>query len=169
MSGEIVNRVANSKLMTIDLEDLYPKGERVLFDISDWLFEGFVLKEKDFREKALEHDWESYHGKYVAMHCSTDAIIPSWAYLLLATYLQGHANKVITGDLELLENLIFQEVLNELPLESYKNKPVIIKGCSELPVPPTAYVTITSLLIPLVSSLMFGEACSTVPIYKKRR
>lgn len=168
MSGEIVNRVANSKLMTIDLEELYPEGERVLFDISDWLLEGLVLKEMDFREKALTHDWDSYDQKYVAIHCSTDAIIPSWAYLLLTSYLQGHALKTVIGDLDLLENLIFQEVLSQLSLEAYRNKPVIIKGCSELPVPPTAYSTLTSLLIPVVSSLMFGEACSTVPIYKNK-
>ncbi len=167
MSAEIVNRVANSKLVTFDLEDLYPQGERVLFDISDWLLEGFVLREKPFREAAKAHDWSVYQGKFVALHCSTDAIVPGWAYMLITTYLTPYAKKVVTGDLELLNSILYSEVIQELDVSQYADKPVIVKGCSNKPVPQNAYIQIIEKLQPVVKSLMYGEACSSVPLFKK--
>ena len=169
MAGEIVNRVANSVLMTIDLEELYPKGERVLFDIKDWLFEGIILKEKDFRNHVQNHDWSQYKDSYVALTCSEDAIIPSWAYLLLTSELAPFAKEVVVGSLELLETSIFQEIIQNLSVENYKDKPVIIKGCSEKPIPPSAFSFLIKKIQPIAKSLMFGEACSTVPLYKKKK
>jgi hypothetical protein len=169
MAGEIVNRVAGSKLVTIDLEDFYPAGERVLIDLKDWLYEGLVLREKDFRASVKEHDWSVYEGKYAAIHCSTDAIIPSWAYLLVSISLAPYANKVVVGSLELLESQLFESIIESLPLEPYENRPVIIKGCSEKNIPETAYASLVSRLFPVVSSLMYGEACSSVPLFKKKK
>ncbi|PZD78433.1 DUF2480 family protein [Mesonia sp. K7] len=169
MEGEIVNRVANSKLVTIDLEDYYPKGERVLLDIKDWLYEGFLLREKDFRESVRTYDWSQYQDKYVALHCSSDAIIPSWAYLLLMTQLSPFAKKVVVGDLKLLETVIFQEIICQLEVHQYQNLPVIIKGCSNKPIPETSYLSLIAKLQPVVKSIMYGEACSTVPLYKKSK
>jgi len=169
MSGEIVNRVANSKLITFDLEDFFPEGERRLLDISDWLFEGFILKEKEFRESVKQHQWDQYLNQYVAITCSSDAIIPSWAYLLISTALAPFAKKFVVGDLNLLENMIFQEVIFSIPLEQFKDVPVIIKGCSNKEIPDTAYALMCQRLVPVVSSLMFGEACSSVPLFKKKK
>ncbi|MDT0642008.1 DUF2480 family protein [Zunongwangia sp. F363] len=167
MSTEIVNRVANSKLVTFNLEDYYPYGERVLFDIKDWLLEGFVLREGTFREKAAEHDWSQYQDKLVALTCSTDAIVPAWAYMLLATYLQPYAKKTVTGNLEDLETILYTEVIQNLDVSALKDKPVIVKGCSHKPVPKNAYLLLIEKLQPVVRSLMYGEACSSVPLYKK--
>ncbi len=169
MSGEIINRVANSKLITLDLEDYYPVGDRMLLDISDWLFEGIILKEKDFRESVKNHDWNRYQDCYVAVTCSTDAIIPSWAYLLISASLAPYAKKFTIGDLDLLENLIFQEIISKIPLAQFENAPVIIKGCSEKSIPNSAFAQLTQRLVPVVSSLMFGEACSSVPLFKKKK
>ena len=169
MSGEIVNRVANSKLITLDLEDFYPEGKRNLLDISDWLYEGFILKEKEFRESVKQHDWEKYLGQYVAVTCSTDAIIPSWAYLLISAALAPFAKKFVVGNLDLLENMIFQEIITDISLEQFKGVPVIIKGCSNKYIPDSAYALMCKRLVPVVSSLMFGEACSSVPLYKKKK
>ena len=169
MSGEIVNRVVNSKLITFDLEDFFPEGERRILDISDWLFEGFILKEKEFRESVKQHQWDQYFNQYVAITCSTDAIIPSWAYLLISTALAPFAKKFVVGNLDLLENMIFQEVISSIPLEQFTNVPVIIKGCSNKQIPDTAYVLMCQRLVPVVSSLMFGEACSSVPLFKKKK
>lgn len=169
MDNEIVNRVANSKLLTIDLEDFYPDGERILLDISDWLFEGIILKEKDFRESLQNHDWTQYKNAYIALACKTDAIIPSWAYLLISTYLSPYAKKVVVGNLELLETSIFQDIINNLDFTVYKDSPVIIKGCSSKPIPETASVMLVEKLVPVAKNIMFGEACSTVPLYKKAR
>ncbi|UCE92747.1 MAG: DUF2480 family protein [Flavobacteriaceae bacterium] len=168
MSGEIVNRVANSKLITIDLEDLYPKGKRVLFDISQWLYEGLILREKDFRESVKGHNWEQYQDSYVALHCSTDAIIPSWAYLLISASLSPYAKKCVVGDLELLENIIFNDIIQNFSVEEFKDRPVIVKGCSDKKIPESAYVELCQKLVPVVRSLMFGEACSSVPLFKKK-
>lgn len=168
MSGEIVNRVAKSKLKTLDLEDFFPEGERLLLDISQWLFEGIILKEKDFRASVSEHRWEQYQDKYVAVTCSSDAIIPSWAYLLISVALAPYAKKIVVGDLELLENMIFQEVVATIPLDSFAGSPVIIKGCSDKNIPDSAFAQITQRLLPVVNSLMFGEACSSVPLFKKK-
>lgn len=167
MSDEIINRVANSKLITIDLEDYYPKGERVLFDIKDWLLEGLVLREKDFRQQASEHNWEQYKHCFVALTCTTDAIIPAWAYMLLSTYLEPYATKTVIGDLNTLETSIYQHILSELDVTEFQDKPIIIKGCSNKPIPDNAYIQLTTKLKPIAKSIMYGEACSSVPLYKK--
>lgn len=167
MSSEIINRVANSKLVTFDLEDFYPKGERVLFDIKDWLLEGLVLREKVFRENALGYNWSVHKDSYVALTCSTDAIIPAWAYMLLATYLQPYAKKVVVGDLNTLETTLYTEIIQNIDVSSLSGMPVIIKGCSNKPVPENAYMLLIAKLQPVVKSLMYGEACSSVPLYKK--
>lgn len=166
---EIVNRVANSKLLTFNLEEIYPKGERVSFDISQWLMEGIVLRESDFREKAKEHDWSQYKGKFVALFCSTDAIVPGWAYLLLSLHLAPFAAKVTVGTLEELESILFAELLQNMDLSEYKDKPVIIKGCSHKPIPQNAYVLLAQKLQPIAKSIMYGEACSSVPLFKKSK
>ncbi len=168
MKDEIVNRVANSKLVTIDLEDYYPEGKRIIFDIKDWLHEGLVLREKDFREKAKSFDWSQYQNCYVALTCTTDATIPAWAYMLLVVYLEPFVEKAIIGDLEALETSIYQDILNQLDTSKYIDKPVIIKGCSHMPVPANAYVMLINRLKPIAGSIMYGEACSSVPLFKKR-
>ena len=167
MSKEIVNRVANSQLINIDLEDFYPEGERVLFDIKEWLFAEQILKEKDFRKSVKNHNWNTYQNKYIALTCSTEAIIPSWAYLLISVELSPFAKKIVVGNLETLEISIFQEIIDGLPVKNYINKPVIIKGCSNKPIPETAYTLLIARLLPLVKSIMYGEACSSVPLFKK--
>jgi hypothetical protein len=168
MTNEIVNRVANSKLQTIDLEDFYPEGERIVLDIKDWLYEGLVLREKEFRNYVKEHDWKQYKDSYVALTCSADAVIPGWAYMLLSTQLSPFVIKVFIGDLEALETSIYQEIIDTLDLEAFKDKPVIIKGCSNKPVPKNAYLLLTSRLMPVAKSIMYGEACSSVPLYKRK-
>lgn len=168
MEDEIVNKIANSGLITIDLEDYYPKGERVLFDIKDWLFEELLLKEKDFRAYVKEHNWEQYQDKYVALTCSTDAIIPGWAFILLAAELQPYAKRIVKGNLEQLETALYQEEIAKLDVSEFEDKRLIIKGCSNLPVPESAYIELVQKLRPIAKSLMYGEACSTVPLYKKR-
>ena len=167
MPDEIVNRVANSKLITIDLEDYYPEGKRVLFDIQDWLFEGLVLREKDFREKAKHFDWSQLKNTYVALTCSTDAIVPAWAYMFLIVKLEPFVEKAIIGDLEALETSIYQDIINQLDTAPFKDKPVIIKGCSNKPVPENAYAMLVNKLKSVARSIMYGEACSSVPLYKR--
>ncbi|WP_420385592.1 DUF2480 family protein [Roseivirga sp.] len=169
MEKEIVNRVAASPLVTIDLEEYYHHGERVVYDLAQNLFQGMILREKDLREFVKEHDWSLYEGKNVALTCTEDAIVPTWAYMLLATKLNGIAHKVVMGSLEVLEYALYQEALSKIDLESFRNKPVVIKGCGKLPVPESAYVELTMLLNPYVKSIMYGEPCSTVPVYKKPR
>ncbi len=166
--SEIVNRVAQSALVTFNLEDHYPKGERILLDIKDWLFEGFILREKEFRAAISSHNWAQYKDAYVALTCSTDAIIPGWAYMLIATELQLHAKKMLIGNLEQLETSLYQSIIEKLDLSEYKDKPVIIKGCSNKPVPPNAYLWITSKMQTVAKSVMYGEACSSVPLFKRR-
>src|SRR6218665_993806 len=160
MENEIINKVAQSGLITIDLEAFYPAGERVLFDIKDVLFQGLILREKDFREFIKNEDWNKYKDKYVALTCSADAIVPTWAYMLLATQLELVAKRVIFGDLETLEALLYSEILSKIHPEEYKDARVVIKGCGNLPVPKAAYVQITSLLRPFAKSIMYGEPCS---------
>jgi hypothetical protein len=164
----IKNRVANSVLVTIDLEDYYPLGDRIIFDIKEWLFEGIILKEKDFRASVKNHDWTQYNNCYVALTCSTDAIIPSWAFMLVTTELVPFAKKIIIGNLKELETSIFQDIISQLPTDSYKDKPIIIKGCSEKPIPETAYTQLITKLVPVVKSIMYGEACSTVPLFRSK-
>lgn len=169
MSDEIVNRVTQSSLVTIDLEDFYPKGTRSTIDIKQWLFHKLILREADFRDFLKEHDWSQYQNHYVALTCSADAIIPSWAYMLISTYLHPIAKKVVVGSLQNLETAIFQDIINALPTDPYKDKPIIIKGCANKPIPETAYIQLIEKLQPVARSIMFGEACSTVPLFKKRK
>ncbi|GLB50797.1 DUF2480 family protein [Neptunitalea lumnitzerae] len=168
MADEIVNRVANSKLVTVDLEELYPKGERIVFDIKDWLLEGFILREKDFRTAAKNHNWEQYTNTYVALTCSTDAIVPAWAYMLISTYVAPYAKKVIIGTLEELETAIYQDIISKTDFSYVKDAPVIVKGCSNKPVPPNAYLFLIEKIQPIAKSLMYGEACSSVPLFKNK-
>jgi hypothetical protein len=164
----IENRVANSGLVTIDLADFYHQGERVVFDIKELLFRGMILREKDFREFVKSHDWSQYQGKNIAFVCSADAIVPTWAYMLLAVSSEPYANRYVFGDLHLLETVLFQDALRRIDAEQYRDARVIIKGCSDIPVPVSAYVEITHKLAPYVKSIMYGEACSNVPIWKKK-
>jgi hypothetical protein len=166
---EIINRVASSSLISLDLEELYPEGERVVYDLKDNLFQGLMLREKDFREFLKQHDWTAYAGKHVAIVCSEDAIVPTWAYMLLALKLTPYAQTVFYGDLEALEAHLFEKALDRLDLESYRDKRVVVKGCSKKAVPTAAYVELTRRLTPLVQSLLFGEPCSTVPLYKRAK
>lgn len=168
MAEEIINRVAQSKLMVIDLEDYYPDGERIAFDIKDWLYEGLVLREKEFRTFVKDYDWSKHQNQFVALTCSSNAIVPAWAYMLLSLQLQPHAIKTIIGDLEALETSIFQEIINTLDVTPFLNKPIIIKGCSNKPVPTNANIMLADKLKPVVSSIMYGEACSSVPLYKRK-
>ncbi|WP_223032542.1 DUF2480 family protein [Hanstruepera marina] len=168
MSDEIINRVANSKLVTLDLEDYYPSGERILLDISKWLFESIVLREKDFRTHVKAHNWEQYQEKYVAVYCSTDAIIPAWAYMLISFELQPYSKLTVVGNLETLETVIYRDIIDQLDISDFQDKPVIIKGCSKKPVPLNAYNMISSKLKPIAKSVMFGEACSNVPLFKRK-
>lgn len=167
MSNEIVNRVANSQLKTIDLEDFYPQGTRTSIDIKNWLFHELILKETEFREHLKNHDWEQYNNKYVALTCSCDAIIPSWAFMLITTYLSPFAKKIVVGNLTALETSIYHEIIANFNIEEFINKPIIIKGCAQKPIPETAYIQLIEKLQPVAKSIMFGEACSTVPLYKK--
>ncbi|GLB53913.1 hypothetical protein NBRC110019_29540 [Neptunitalea chrysea] len=168
MADEIVNRVANSKLVTVDLEDYYPKGERMALDIKDWLLEEFILREKDFREHAKNHDWEQYKGTYVALTCSTDAIVPAWAFMLLSTYAVPHAKKVIIGTLEELETIIYKDIIAQTDFSFVEGAPVIVKGCANKPVPANAYIFLIEKILPIAKSLMYGEACSAVPLFKNK-
>lgn len=167
MEEEIVNRVAQSALINFDLEEYYDQSERVQIDIKDQLFNELVLREKDFRAFVKSHDWTAYEGKNVAVYCSVDAIVPTWAYMLVSSALEPYAKNLAFGNLSHLENHLFQKALSKIDLKDYIDQKVIIKGCGKFPVPAYAYVEITSLLGPVVSSLMYGEACSAVPIYKK--
>ena len=165
---EIINRVANSALITIDLEDYYPNGTRVVFDIKDWLYKSLVLREKEFRAFVEMHDWGAYKDKYIALCCTTEAIIPGWAYMLVRLRLSEIAKQVIIGDLEALETNIYYKIINDLDFSHCENKPVIIKGCSNKPVPQNAYLFLINKLQPVAKSIHYGEACSSVPLYKKK-
>lgn len=168
MEDEIINRVALSKLMVVDLEDYYPEGKRILFDIKDWLYEGFVLREKEFRQHVKDYNWSQHSNQFVALTCSTDAIIPAWAYMLLTIELEPFAKKICIGDLETLETSIYQDIITRLDVEPYKGKPLIIKGCSNKPVPANAYIMLTNKLKSVAKSIMYGEACSSVPLFKRK-
>ncbi|MBD0399895.1 DUF2480 family protein [Flammeovirga sp. EKP202] len=166
---EIVNRVAQSALISFDLEDIRAKGERVLIDIKEQLFQGLILREKDFRAFIKEHDWSQYQDKHVAITCSEDVVIPTWAYMLLTTRLEKYASTIVFGDLSRLEEKLFEKAIAELDTDQFIDKPVVVKGCSKEDVPVTAYVDITEKLRPIAKTIMYGEPCSTVPIYKKPR
>jgi hypothetical protein len=167
MEDGFVNKVLESGLVTIDLEEYYPKGETVLFDMKDHLFMGLILKEKEFRDALKQLDLSVYKEKNVALTCTADAIIPMWAYMLAVSYLQPVAKDIVFGNEDLLHKSLFLKNLSTINLADYLDKRVVIKGCGELPIAETAYVEITKLLRPVAKSIMYGEPCSTVPIYKK--
>ncbi len=163
----LVNRVANSALVTIDLEELYPSGEIIPFDLKGFLFMELILKEKDFREALKAMDWEQYRGKNLAIFCSADAIIPLWAYMLVAAHAAPFvADIALCEPAEFVERSFLKNVA-ALDIQAYEGKRLVIKGCSDKPVPASAYMEITKRLQPLALSIMFGEPCSTVPVYKK--
>ena len=164
----IVNKVAESGLITIDLENFYPKEPVVAFDIKEFLFMEMLLKEKDFREKLDQTDWTFYKEKIVAVFCSTDAIIPMWAYMLISTKLSPFAKEVFMGNKsEVIEKAV-EKNIQDINANEYKDKRVVVKGCGDIEISPAAYLSISNKLIPVVKSLMFGEPCSTVPVYKKK-
>lgn len=167
--NEIVNRVASSSIRTFDLEELYVPGERVLLDIKDQLYEGIILKEKPFRDFIKSHDWSRYEGKLVAITCSEEAIIPTWAYMLLVSALQPFVKSVVFGSLEDLEAKLFYDALSKIDWQQFQDVRVVLKGCSKVDVPMAAYVEATRLLRPHAVSIMFGEPCSTVPVFKRSR
>jgi hypothetical protein len=169
IDGQIVNRVSNSALITFDLEEFYQPGERVVIDIKDQLFQGLILKEKDFRDFIKTHNWSQYQNKFVAITCSEDAIIPTWAYMLISSALQPFARKIVFGTLDDLENKIYADVLSQIDWTKYDQAKVVIKGCSKVAVPLSAYVEVTQRLRPYAQSIMFGEACSTVPVFKRSK
>lgn len=166
---EIINKVANSVLEVFDLEDYYPAGVRVQIDISQWLIEGFLLKEKDFREQLKNHDWSQYQDQYIAVLCSTDAIVPKWAMILITMHLAPFSKKIVNGNIEDLDASLYEEILPSINYAAYQDKPVIIKGCSKKPVPMRAYILAAQYLQPYATSIMYGEACSAVPLYKKAK
>jgi len=168
MEDMMTNKVAESGIITLNLQYYYPQGETAVFDLKEYLFMGLILKEKDFRE-ALKHlDLSSFANKNVALTCSTDAIIPMWAYMLAAAYLQPVAREVIYGNEDFLQKTLFLKNLAKIDPADYTDKRVVIKGCGDLPVSESAYVEITNILRPVAKSIMYGEPCSTVPIFKKK-
>ena len=169
MSEKIINKIANSPSITLELKAFSPKLERVEIDIKKWLYKELILKEKDFRTEIKNHDWSSYSNKNVAINCSVDAIVPNWAYMLISIALKPHANFSFLGTLDHLEICLFNNNIQALEVSNFINKKVLIKGCSETYIPSSAYVSITNKLLPVVQSLMFGEACSNVPLFKKSR
>ena len=168
MEGELINRVSESALITIDLADYYPNNEIAVFDLKDFLFMGLILKEKDFRESLKNLDLVPYQGKAVAVTCSADAVIPMWAYMLVASYLQPVAASVSFGNEASTREQLLLHNLDRLPVQEYCDKRVVIKGCGDLPIGESAYLKATALLRPVVKSIMYGEPCSTVPIFKKK-
>jgi len=167
MSEAVTNKVSESGLITLDLEQYYPKDEAVLFDLKDYLFMGLILKEKDFREALKNLDWEVFRNKYVGLTCSADAIIPPWAYMLAASYLQPVAKDVIMGDEQEIHKTIFTKNIQGINVDEFAGQRVVVKGCGETPIGEFAYMEITKRLRPVVKTIMYGEPCSTVPIYKK--
>ncbi|MBC7448988.1 MAG: DUF2480 family protein [Hymenobacteraceae bacterium] len=167
METEFINRVANSPLVSLNLEDFIHPGECVVYDIKENLFHGLMLREKGFREFLKTHEWARYAGKNVAIICSADAIVPTWAYMLLATKLEPYAHRYVFGDLTALDQALFQDALARIDPEEYRDAKVVIKGCGQVPVPTAAYVEVMHRLLPVASSVMYGEPCSTVPLYKR--
>ncbi len=166
---QIINRVASSSIKTFDLEEYFVKGDRILLDIEDQLYQGLILKEKPFRDFIKSHDWSQYENKFVAITCSAEAIVPTWAYMLLASALEPYADTVVFGGLEDLETKIFFDSLSRVDWQQFKDAKVVLKGCSKVQVPMAAYVEATLRLRPYAASIMFGEPCSTVPVFKKSR
>lgn len=168
MEDYIENKVAKSGLINVDLADFYPKGGRKEIEINSFLHEGLILKEKEFRQKVKDIDWKNYQGFYVNVKLNEEAIIPNWAYMLISSKLLPYAKRVVFGSKQTLETVIFIETLKEnISVEEFKDKRVLIKGCGDIEIPQAAFMEITNLLQPYVKSLMFGEACSSVPVFKK--
>ncbi|MBK0381356.1 DUF2480 family protein [Pedobacter sp. SD-b] len=164
----IVNKVAQSGLVSFDLATLKVAGERVVYDIKDNLFQGLILREKDFREFVKQNDWEKYKDKNVSVICSADAIVPTWAYMLIASKLSPMANFFVFGDLEILETALYLKSIDALDVTRFKDQRIVIKGCGETYVPTSAFMAITNKLNNVAKSVMYGEPCSTVPIYKRK-
>jgi hypothetical protein len=167
MSEEIVNKISQSELLTLDLEQFYPKEKIMLFDLKPFLFMELILKEKDFRAALLATDWSVYTHAIVGVYCSTDAVIPVWAYMLVTSYLQPFAAEIILGDETTVIRQVIMDRIRGTNPEDYRNKRVVIKGCGDKPVGDYAYLEMTKLLRPVARSIMYGEPCSTVPVYKK--
>ncbi len=167
MDNVLINRVASSGLVTINLEEFFPRESRKAFDLKDYLFHGLILKEKDFREALKAHDWNQYKGSTLLVFCSTDAIIPLWAYMLVASHAKGFAKDVFVGNEEAYLTEHYRQAAENLDLEQYENAKLVIKGCSDQPVPPGAYASFLFKLQSVASSIMFGEPCSTVPVFKR--
>lgn len=169
MSETILNKVANSVLVNFDLESYIPKGSRTFIDISQWLEQGFLLREKPFREALITHDWKKYSRHHIALGCSTGAILPAWASLLVTSYLQPVAKTIVLGSLVELERQIFREMITELDLTPFEGKPIMIKGCSDATIPQDAYILLVQRLQSVAKSLFYGEACSSVPLWKVKK
>ena len=167
MEQAIVNKVAQSQLVTLNLEDFFP-NDIVLFDLKDFLYMELVLKEKDFREALKQCDWNQFINKTVGITCTTDAIIPLWAYMLVATHLQPYTEKVYSGSEEDITQQALLKKISETDFQSYENKRIVLKGCGDRPIATYAYVEVTKRLLPFVKSIMYGEPCSTVPVFKKK-
>ena len=168
MEEIIVNKVALSELITIDLEKFYPEGETIVFDMKDYLFMELILKEKDYRESLRNIDWGIYENKNVCITCSVDAIIPVWAYMLAASYLQPFGKDVVLGTEAFMHEILFLKNLWKIDAKEYEGKRVVVKGCGEKKIPESTYAEITKILRPVAKSIMYGEPCSTVPVYKQR-
>ena len=164
----IVNKVAQSGLVTLDPASFYPQGERVVYDIKDNLYMELILREKDFRDFVKNHNWEQYQDKNVAITCTADAIVPAWAYMLIANRMAPYAREVVFGDAAVLETVLFEKAMTGFDVEQYRDQRIVIKGCGDIDVPVSAYVELTKQLTPVAKSIMFGEPCSTVPIYKRK-
>ena len=165
--SEVVNRIANSPIITFKLEDHVPQGERVVIDLKDQLFQGMILRERDFRSWIKDHDWSQYEGKHVAITCSTDALVQVWAYMILQTKLQPFAETVVFGGQEDLELTLWLNTLDQINWSAYEGRPVVVKGCSDIELPPRVYVETTQRLVPFAKKVSYGEPCSTVPVWKK--
>jgi len=168
MSEPIINKVAESGLITLNLEEYYPREEILLFDLKPFLFMEMILKEKDFRQALQELEWSPYSDKIVAVTCTADAVIPVWAYMLVASYLQPIAKEVIMGDEETARKQIFLKNIDAINGSDFTDQRVVVKGCGDLPIGEYAYMEITKKLRPVAKSIMYGEPCSTVPVYKKK-
>jgi len=169
MAEEIINRVENSNLLQVSLDDYYPKGERVVFDLAACLKDELALIEKDFRTFLKNNDWTIYERKYVGIICSVDAIVPLWAFMLVASHIKPFAKKVVFGNKEDLEKTIFNDVFSAIDFSQFKDATIIVKGCGKYPIPESVFVDFTVKLQAYAKSIMFGEACSAVPLYKKAK
>ena len=169
MNEPIVNKVAQSALITIDLEEHIPQGTRTFIDLSQWLEEGFILREKPFREALKGHNWTQYQGHHIALGCTSDAIMPAWATLLVASCVQPFASTLVLGNVMDLEQKLFSEYIQSMDLTPYQNKSIIIKGCSDATIPQDAYIQLAQRLQSVAKSLFYGEACSSVPLWKAKK